>query len=345
MKPLWLFSRGIDLSVFLGSALLSMGLLVVGYFTGWLHDDTPPGLWLLCVVLVDVAHVWASAFVVYLDPKTLAARRALFLGVPIAGYVLGWALYSEGELVFWRALAYLAVFHFVRQQWGFVARYRRLRGETRGAFIDAFAIYTATLYPLLHWHLSSTKRFHWFMAGDFRLLPSDASSAIDNAGLVVFCTALTLYVARALKERVLNPGKDIVVATTALCWYTGIVAFDSDFAFTVTNVLIHGVPYFALVFHEAKKRRARAVSQGDTPNDITALATFLFVLWIAAFLEEAAWDKAIWQQPEHRAFFGAVWDVGGWKAALVPLLALPQVVHYVLDGFIWRRSRGPSHSS
>jgi hypothetical protein len=26
---------------------------------------------------------------------------------------------------------------------------------------------------------------------------------------------------------------------------------------------------------------------------------------------------------------------------LVPLLALPQLVHYVLDGFIWRRKNNP----
>ncbi|MFH4043607.1 hypothetical protein WAI98_20490, partial [Acinetobacter baumannii] len=53
-------------------------------------------------------------------------------------------------------------------------------------------------------------------------------------------------------------GKDIVVATTAICWYLGIVAFNSDYAFTVTNVIIHGVPYFALIYVYAKARRETA---------------------------------------------------------------------------------------
>ena len=53
----------------------------------------------------------------------------------------------------------------------------------------------------------------------------------------------------------LNIGKDIVVATTAICWYVGIVVFNSDYAFTVTNVIIHGVPYFALIYVYARFRR------------------------------------------------------------------------------------------
>jgi hypothetical protein len=39
--------------------------------------------------------------------------------------------------------------------------------------------------------------------------------------------------------------------------------------------------------------------------------------------------------------FGGGWDLGpAAQALLVPLLALPQAVHYVLDGFIWKR--GPA---
>jgi hypothetical protein len=33
--------------------------------------------------------------------------------------------------------------------------------------------------------------------------------------------------------------------------------------------------------------------------------------------------------------------VGGFAAVLVPLLAVPQLSHYVLDGVLWRRSANP----
>ena len=42
--------------------------------------------------------------------------------------------------------------------------------------------------------------------------------------------------------------------------------------------------------------------------------------------------------------FGVAWDTGSLKILLVPLLALPQLTHYVLDGFIWRRKSNPNFS-
>jgi hypothetical protein len=35
--------------------------------------------------------------------------------------------------------------------------------------------------------------------------------------------------------------------------------------------------------------------------------------------------------------FGGNWDLSEWKMYLVPLLAVPQLTHYILDGFIWKR--------
>ena len=67
-------------------------------------------------------------------------------------------------MVFWRCLAYLAAFHFVRQQYGFMMLYGRRERQRR--WIDQAAIYAATLYPLAWWHLHP-RHFDWFIAGDF----------------------------------------------------------------------------------------------------------------------------------------------------------------------------------
>ena len=31
----------------------------------------------------------------------------------------------------------------------------------------------------------------------------------------------------------------------------------------------------------------------------------------------------------------------GWRGLVVPLLAVPQITHYLLDGFLWRRRSNP----
>ena len=62
-------------------------------------------------------------------------------------------------------------------------------------------------------------------------------------------------------------------------------------------------------------------------------------LWAIAYVEELFWNRGVWH--EKQWLFGADWELGWAKMYLVPLLAIPQITHYVLDGFIWRRKNNP----
>jgi hypothetical protein len=331
----WLFSRSIDLTVFLGSAAVSLLLLAVGWRLGILNEESPDWTWISAVLLIDVAHVWSTSFRIYFDTEEFRRRFWLYLLVPVFGYAVGVALYSEGELTFWRALAIVAVFHFVRQQYGWVALYRRKAGETAAWtwWIDATAVYLATVYPLAFWMTALPRNFNWFVENDFFALPA----AVETILFPLYVLALAAYFGKSIYlyfvAGFLNIGKDIVVATTAVCWYVGIVFFNSDYAFTVTNVIIHGVPYFALVYMYARMRRETA---GPVYRSLSQhWLIFLATLWALAYVEELLWSRGVWLERDW--LFGGNWDWAEWKVYLVPLLAVPQLTHYVLDGFIWRR--------
>lgn len=333
----WLFSRRVDLAIFGGSFALAMGALGVGSVAGVLREETPGWAWVPAIVLCDVAHVWATIFKTYLDPVERRARGGLFVAAPVVGFAASVALYAAlGDLAFWRALAYVAIFHFVRQQYGWVALYRAKAGETGalGRVVDTAAIYAATGWPLLWWHTHLPRRFDWFVKGDVVALPA----GLLHLGTALYALALFAYAARAAALWARgrgNPGKDLVVATTVVSWYVGIVALDSDYAFTVTNVVLHGVPYFAIVWAHAKTRRAEGTAAGVGRSLTGHVLVFLAALWLVAFAEEMAWDRAVWH--ERPWLFGDGWDLASAKLLVVPLLALPQLTHYVLDGFIWKR--------
>jgi hypothetical protein len=165
---------------------------------------------------------------------------------------------------------------------------------------------------------------------------------VEQVLFPLYVIALVAYFAKSLllyfRDGFLNIGKDIVVATTAICWYVGIVVFNSDYAFTVTNVIIHGVPYFALIYVYARWRRETTgrVYRAFSANWLVFLAT----LWAIAYVEELFWDRGVWH--DRPWLFGAGWE---WSSTIqmlvVPLLALPQLTHYLLDGFIWRRRGNP----
>ena len=325
----------LDLGVFLGSAVISILFLVIGANAGLINGDSPDWTWITTVLLIDVAHVWATSFRVYFDVEELKRRIWLYTLVPVSAYLIGVALYTESAMTFWRVLAYIAVFHFVRQQYGWVSLYRRKANETNKItwWIDAVAVYLATVYPLAFWMTSLPRKFNWFVENDFINVPR----FVEEILFPLYVLSLVIYFLKTVyqyfAEGFFNPGKDIVVATTAICWYLGIVYYNSDYAFTVTNVIIHGVPYFAIVYLYAKTRRETA--SGFYRFLSSNWLIFLATLWALAYFEELFWHRGVWH--ERLWIFGEEWNFDQLKPLLVPLLALPQVTHYVLDGFVWRR--------
>lgn len=81
--------------------------------------------------------------------------------------------------------------------------------------------------------------------------------------------------------------------------------------------------------------RATSVLLGEPRN----LACLSYPLWLVAYVEELVWDRTIWHDREW--LFDDGFDAGGAAVVLVPLLATPQLAHYVLDAFLWRRRSNP----
>ena len=340
----WLVSARWDVAVFGGSAALAFALLVWGRLTGALENVTPPWAWVVTVLAVDVAHVWATAYRVYLDPEERLRRPGLYLGVPLAAYAVGVVLYSASSGTFWRVLAYLAVFHFVRQQYGWVALYRRRLGVSSrlDRVLDDAAIYSATVYPILWWHAHLPREFEWFIEGDFLPgLPTGAADALLPVHLLVSAAYVVRQVQLRAQHRPTSAGKDLVIASTWLTWYVGIVVLDSDYAFTVTNVLVHGIPYLALVWVYGRGRFGGGANPLAGVFHPRGWPLYLASLIVVAWIEEWGWDRFVWHE---RAGLFPGPDLTPSAAALallVPLLALPQSTHYLLDAWIWRVKGNP----
>lgn len=339
----WLFSAPIDLALFGGTAIVALVLVGLAPALG-IGKDAPEWSWITGVLLVDVAHVWSTAFVVYLDPVEWRRRPLLYGLTPIAAYVVGFALYAWGPGPFWRVIAYLAVFHFVRQQYGWVMLYRARNGERDrlGRWIDGATVYAATIYPLLWWHAQLPRGFAWMRDGDF-VAGAMPARVVDIAG-VAYIALLAAYVVRAVVQGVRHEpvswGKHLIVLTTAVCWYVGIIGTNTDYSFTVTNVFIHGVPYMALVYFYARNAAGEAPRGASAKLLARGAIAFLATLWMIAYVEEMLWDRGIWHDRDW--LFGSGLDIGSTGALiLAPLLAMPQITHYVLDAFLWRRSANP----
>ncbi|MDP2311699.1 MAG: hypothetical protein Q8P41_02245 [Pseudomonadota bacterium] len=363
--PGWIVSPAYDLAWFSGPALLaSLAALLV-------PDGAEVGLfgWLVLVVIVDVAHTWATLYRAWLDPAARRDRPALLWGVPLVVFAAAMTVHTLAAPWFWTVLAYVAVFHFVRQQQGFAALYRARAGIARAtleARVEHFTVAMLCVFPVAWWHAHLPRRYAWFTPTDFLVgLPPAVATALGVVTALSFATWLGLRTRTLLQGRrdprlpggprpgggpplrsdprlpsaphlrtgAWQPGRDLWVLSTAVSWTVGIVLTDGDAAFTLANVLAHGVPYFALVHHVG--RRQWADGEGAvTPRWFApaAILAFLALPVAAAFAEELAWDALVWR--EH---FFAPADLPEWLVAVaVPLLATPQLTHYLLDGYLWR---------
>lgn len=337
----WIYSPKFDLAAIIGPPVIVTAIVLVWGNQLAAIGNVPPWLFILLVLGIDVAHVYSSLFRTYFDKEEFARRRTLYIVAPIVSWLGGVAIYAAlGPVFFWSCVAYFAIYHFVRQQYGFLMLYRR--GEPVGDWsyrIDQLAIYLATIYPLVYWH-TYPRNFEWF--SDFEMLripwtwPEFLCRCLYVAVLIAF---FSKEVVRWKQAGSVNAGKVLLLSATAASWFTGIVLFNGDLTFTLINIVSHGVPYMALIWIYQYRKRSKPES---AKNRLLAFFQLKYVpfyiasLFLLAYFEEWIWNGFVWQ--ENASVFGTFHITASTTVlmVLIPLLTMPQVTHYVLDAFIWR---------
>lgn len=311
-------------------------------------EGIPMAYWLILVVFIDVAHVYSTLYRTYFNRNNLEKNRLLLISIPLVCYLAGIIIYSIDDLWFWRILAYLAVYHFIRQQYGFMKLYKRQDAVNQSeTLIDTTTIYAATLYPIIFWHLDGTRKFNWFIEDDFIQFQSQGILTIVS---LLYIVIIVLYLFKEIylcfKSKNINIPKNVLILGTCLSWYFGIIYFNGDLTFTLLNVVSHGIPYMALVWFFEKKRgenKRHSITFYKIAFGKYGLICFIFIIALLAYLEEGLWDRMVWN--EHQEAFKIFSYLPTLSdnfllGLIVPLLVVPQATHYVLDGFIWKKKYG-----
>lgn len=345
-KQPWLGKPYVDILFILSPPFLCLLAIVCFPEVFQNNKNMPDAWWVLLILLVDVAHVYSTLYRTYFNKAAYRKFKPLLIAIPVLSFVAGVMIYTVSDAWFWRILAYLAVYHFIRQQYGFMKLYSRYESTPNWERnIDKFMIYYATIYPLLHWHLGEKRNFNWFVDNDFFFFP--ASGILDFAA-AVYWICIGCYLLKEMlhffKNRQINIPKFTLITGTLISWYFGIIYFNGDLAFTLLNVISHGIPYMALIWisgtNDLEKQKTDKLVQFFFGK--YGIVFFLGLIFLLAYLEEGLWDMTVWK--EHKNIFGFFHQIPlqidqTLLAIIVPLLTLPQITHYVVDGFIWKKTK------
>ncbi len=332
----WLFGPRRDLALVLGPLLLALGAHAL------VPSDFGNPLWayILFVVSFDVAHVWATGYLTYFDRIQFKARRRLLLMIPLVCFTASFGLHLYSNVVFWTAVAYVAIGHFIKQQVGFVMLYKGLANErsTLDYRLDKAAIWLGALGPIFLWHADPAEAFEWFGAHeDFALrVPPALAHTVVGLMLALQVGWLGRQLARIRAGDVPSVPKMVWVIASWVSWWLGVRVATNFIVATAFINLFHGIPYTALVWW-----RCSRAPQGRAPfirrwMERSSIGAFYLVLLGFALLEEGLWERFVW----HTYLPGMNIDVEVLGAIAVSvwvaLLSLPQITHYVLDGVLWR---------
>lgn len=338
----WLVSRRFDVAMVavpLVASLLSLLTL----------DQRAPRfpLWayLILIVAFDVAHVWGTIYVTYLDGEILRRRRVLLLATPLLSFVVAYRLHGQSPQLFWTLLAYVAIFHFIKQLYGLIALYKARAGERErwDFYLDKWTLWVGAVGPVLLWHASPARQFDWFNAGESFIARIDP--AFEGDVLAIMGVTALVYLLRqgqlARSAAGLNVGKNVWMLAAWVSFGVGIGLSSHPLVSAAFLNLFHGIPFLMLVWH-----RRNAVDEGQVGevgrrwvlwlSQRKRWLAFYLVILAPALLEESLWDWFVWQAYLPDLLGSAPRDVGDGSSFWVALLSVPQLAHYYLDAFIWK---------
>ena len=101
LAPGWIVGPRADLLLFGAPVLVALLVALISWRAGVLHTELPPWGFALLIIGVDVAHVYSTAFRVYLDREEFRRRPGLYAGVPLtcfgSGRSLAWISCSSSH--------------------------------------------------------------------------------------------------------------------------------------------------------------------------------------------------------------------------------------------------------
>ena len=309
--PHWIVSRGVDLSLVIGSA--SAGYVYLLLYTA-LHVKISL-LWWFWSVGFDGTHIFATASRTYFDPEARARHPKLLYGSLLVFFALGPLMVLAGQKALLALLVGVwAYYHVVRQHYGFLVLYKVKNRDLLPLdnTLDRLFLFVMMIFPPFH---------RFFIHHPEELGIKLAFPQFEPLFWAIVAATAIAWIARQAgtftrRVPIDLPKYLLFAAIVPLHWLT--FAYMSWQAAVPTVTIVHNLQYHALVWFHNRNRYAGKTVIGRSLG-----------AYIAAAL-----------------LFSALYRIPGFHLGQVSDLAFGffcgfGLTHYYLDSRIWRVRHDP----
>lgn len=297
-----------------------------------LPDQPPHWFFLMGWILVDGSHVYSTLLVSYNDKEIFQRLKWVMIGVPIALIVSSFALNMTGNgHIFMYFLAYLAMVHFIRQEFGWMKIATRLDPNSPVwlNWLDKTTSYCMTILPIT-WFIRESSGGFWYRSGDLFKVPDHWA----NLALNLFWPIVAIFLAanfwHSWKTKTINLSKYLVFVNTFFGWYMAKTQVSNTYLAVWLMIFHHGIPYYFIVFKTERVTQNIGWLQRLGSFKYPALYVgFAAIFYL--FLQSHCCNPVVsYLQSQGQAFIYFI----------AAIATMPQMTHFILDGFIWKRKRG-----
>jgi hypothetical protein len=318
LEPRWIISRGVDLSLVIGSAFAGYAYLLL--YTV-LHVKISL-LWWFWSVGFDGTHIFGTASRTFFDSEARARNPKLLFGSLAFFFAIGPAMVLAGLKGYLALLVGVwAYYHVIRQHYGFMVLYK-VKNHDLAALdnkLDRIFLSVMLIFPPFH---------RFFIHHPEELgLPFSVPRAEPALWVLVAVTCAAWLARQWMRHGAGDVPKYLLFAAVIpLHWLT--FAYMSWQAAVPTVTIVHNLQYHALVWFHNRNRYAGEASAAHHGRIPAAVSRSLLAYAAAGLL------------------FSALYRVPGFQLGQVSDLAFGffcgfGLTHYYLDSRIWRVRHDP----
>lgn len=316
----------------LGNAKRDIGWILAPGLLAWIiarqiPSNTPafPIALLICAGFVDSGHVFSTLLRTYFNPAELRSSPRYWI-IPVLVFlgIFSWYFLRLPYLL--SALVYFTVYHNVRQYYGVCAWYQKLAGRR-----CRFSNFYSRALPLAAFVAYHFRRDAWpgFQRGDeiflLRAYFEYYEWVLVLYGLFIGSWLVFEFDLR-FRQKIWEPARFLSLLSPAVTF--GLVFLLGRNLLDVLAPMYcnHGIPYLALVALSLPRTMPSFYVTLKKAAAFTLVTAFVFGMSEAAFSETVDFSLSYETLPSNV-----------YLAILVAAALTPQLTHFILDAYIWKR--------